>query len=210
MNATLRPGDLTLVTGGSGFLGSAVVRALIERGVRVRALVRASSPRDNSPRPRLRGRGRRSHRPGVAEGGAQGRALPVPCRGRLSAVGARSLGDHPRQRRGHAEPQARGAGRRRRAHRLYQQRRRAARRGRHGAGRRDGGALARGGDRRLQAQQDHGRTRGRGDDPARRPARHHRQSLRRRSGRATSGRRRPAASCSTPRAAASRPSSTRA
>ncbi len=47
MAASIRSGDLTLVTGGSGFLGSAVVRALIARGARVRALVRATSPRGN-------------------------------------------------------------------------------------------------------------------------------------------------------------------
>ena len=47
MSVSLRPDDLTLVTGGSGFLGSAVVRALIGRGLRVRALVRTTSPRDN-------------------------------------------------------------------------------------------------------------------------------------------------------------------
>ena len=47
MSEPLRPDDLVLVTGGSGFLGSAVVRALIARGSRVRAIVRSSSPPDN-------------------------------------------------------------------------------------------------------------------------------------------------------------------
>ena len=43
----LRAGDAVLLTGGSGFLGSSVLRALLARGVRVRALVRPASPRGN-------------------------------------------------------------------------------------------------------------------------------------------------------------------
>jgi dihydroflavonol-4-reductase len=47
MMSSLKPGDPVLVTGGSGFLGSAVVRSLAARGVRARVLVRPSSPRGN-------------------------------------------------------------------------------------------------------------------------------------------------------------------
>lgn len=46
---TLRadPADRVLVTGASGFVGSAVARAMLARGWRVRVLVRAASPRGN-------------------------------------------------------------------------------------------------------------------------------------------------------------------
>jgi dihydroflavonol-4-reductase len=47
MTAALQAGDCVLVTGATGFLGSAVARALVARGVHVRALVRPSSPRGN-------------------------------------------------------------------------------------------------------------------------------------------------------------------
>ncbi|HSZ53441.1 MAG TPA: NAD-dependent epimerase/dehydratase family protein, partial [Caulobacteraceae bacterium] len=43
----MRPGDRVLITGASGFVGSAVLRALGGRGLRLRALVRQSSPRAN-------------------------------------------------------------------------------------------------------------------------------------------------------------------
>ncbi len=44
---TVTSRDLVLVTGASGFVGSAVARAAIERGFAVRVLVRATSPRRN-------------------------------------------------------------------------------------------------------------------------------------------------------------------
>ncbi|MBA3810698.1 MAG: NAD-dependent epimerase/dehydratase family protein [Caulobacteraceae bacterium] len=43
----MRPGDRVLVTGASGFVGSAVARALGGRGLKLRALVRATSSRGN-------------------------------------------------------------------------------------------------------------------------------------------------------------------
>src|SRR5258707_15177968 len=39
--------DLTLITGASGFVGSAVAKAFREAGLQVRVLIRASSPRIN-------------------------------------------------------------------------------------------------------------------------------------------------------------------
>ena len=46
-SATNRAAGPVLVTGASGFVGSAVARALIARGERVRIIIRASSPRTN-------------------------------------------------------------------------------------------------------------------------------------------------------------------
>jgi dihydroflavonol-4-reductase len=46
-DTVMRPGDRVLVTGASGFVGSAVLRALAGRGLKLRALVRPSSPRAN-------------------------------------------------------------------------------------------------------------------------------------------------------------------
>ena len=42
-----KPGDLLLVTGASGFVGSAISNAARAQGYRVRVLVRPSSPRTN-------------------------------------------------------------------------------------------------------------------------------------------------------------------
>jgi len=46
-HTTIEPGDTALVTGATGFVGSAVLRALADRGVKPRALARESSPRTN-------------------------------------------------------------------------------------------------------------------------------------------------------------------
>src|SRR5262249_9248742 len=45
--AESNPGDLLLVTGASGFVGSAISNAARAQGYRVRVLVRRSSPRTN-------------------------------------------------------------------------------------------------------------------------------------------------------------------
>ncbi len=47
MSAEITPDGLTLVTGGTGFVGAAIIRVLLTEGFRVRALARASSDLSN-------------------------------------------------------------------------------------------------------------------------------------------------------------------
>ena len=116
-------GDRVLVTGASGFVGSAVARALAARGDDVSVLMRESSPRTNIAGIDCRVvMGDMRDSASMLEGDAR-RALPFPCRGRLPALGARSRRNRPQQSGRCARRDGSGAHCRRRAHRLHHQRR---------------------------------------------------------------------------------------
>ncbi len=173
------PADIgpVLVTGASGFVGSAVAAAFRAAGYPVRALVRASSPRTNLQDLAVE----------VAEGDLRDRAsVAAALKGVRYLVHAaadyRLWAPDPEEIvrtnvEGTRILMQEALPRRRRAHRLYEQRRDAR-------ARRDGlpgdetRPLAAGGrHRRLQAQQGPGRAAGRGDGRAGRPAGGDRQSL---------------------------------
>ena len=171
----LRATASVLVTGASGFVGSAVASALRQSGHSVVAFVRPSSSRANlDPRDAVVGRrpqGSRLARPGDERG-----SLSFPRRRRLPALGAGPGRDRAQQCRGNPPRHGGGAPRRRRAHRLYEQRR-DLEDFRRRPGDRGSSARGRRGDRRLQAQQGRGRAARRGHDRKRRAARRHRQSF---------------------------------
>ena len=127
------PMGTTLVTGASGFVGSHVARALVERGDRVRVTLRASSSREALDGPRRRGGDRAARRPRGAAPRAARRRPRVPRR--RHDVPARHAGRAlARQRRGHADGDGGGAAGRRRARRAHVVgRARSARRRPHGA-----------------------------------------------------------------------------
>src|SRR5450755_3601919 len=104
-------------------------------------------------------------------------AFPRSCGCRLSAMGARSRGDHAHQRGGHADGHGRGIARWCRAHRPYQQRGHAGAARKRRRRRRDGPTRGIGSDRRVQAKQGRCRAIGRVDGRKRRAAGNHRQSV---------------------------------
>ena len=146
----------SFVTGANGFLGSAVVRALLAEGGRVRALVRAGSDRRNLEQLDVEtSKATSPIRPRCAPEWTAARR--VSRRGRLSALGGRSGADVSRQRAGlreRARSRARGG---RRANGLHVERRGARRECRSQPRRRDDARRASRHDRRLQAFEVPGR-----------------------------------------------------
>ena len=146
--------------------------------------------------PRRRDRRGRARRRRLARRGGRGLPLSVSCRGRLPAVGAGPGGDVPRQCRRHARADAGRAGRRGRAHRLYQQRRDAGASSRGGVADEETPSRADGHDRPLQALEIRRRGGGRASWSPSAACRRSSSTRRPRSAPATSSRPRPAGSSS--------------
>ncbi len=171
----IAPGSTVLVTGAAGFVGAAVARALAADGFRVRALVRATSPRDN-----LIGLDAEI----VTADLLDAAAVAAACVGADAVIHVaadyRLWARDPEEivRNNVAQTtqrHARRAGGRRRAGGLLFVGRDT--RARPDAGRRDRPADAGPGHRRVQAEQGGRRAPRRGDDRERRPARRDRQPV---------------------------------